>query len=148
MACWKSAYAPALPSSAAAHSTHATGLVMCILPRAPSALENGRNAHAAGGANRDQPALGARILGENLGERRDDARAGGGERVAEGHAATLHVEARTIDASERRGEAERVAAVIRRLPRLERAQHLRGERFVNLVVIEVLQAESGIGEHR
>src|SRR5580700_6223239 len=147
MACWKSAYAQALPSSAAAAKTRATGLVMHP-PRAPSALENGRDAHAAGGAHRDQAAPGARIPGKNLGKRGDDTRAGGGERVAEGHAATLHVQARAIDPSERRGEAERVAAVIRRLPRLERAQHLRGERFVNLVVIEVLQGESGIGEHR
>src|SRR5256886_4197078 len=50
---------------------------------ASSALHDGRHAHPAGGAHRDQSALGARIAREDLGERAHDTRAGGGERSEE-----------------------------------------------------------------
>ena len=46
------------------------------------------------------------------------------------------------------GQAEHVAAVLRRFPGLERAQHLRGERFVDLVVVEILQRDARVLEHR
>jgi hypothetical protein len=50
----------------------------------------------AGGADRDQPAARA-ALGKLLGERRHDARAGGGEGMADGDARALRIELRPID---------------------------------------------------
>ena len=78
---------------------------------------------------------------EQLGQRREDSRAGRGERMTEGDAAALDVELGCDRSSPAAREAEPVAAVFGRLPRLERAQHLRRERLVNLVEIEVLQLQ-------
>ena len=91
-----------------------------------------------------RPRFALASAGEDLGERAEDARAGGGEGMAEGDAAALHVEPGAVDAAERRRQAQHVAAVFRRLPRLERAQQLRRERLVDLVVVEVLQREPGV----
>ena len=104
-------------------------------------LEDRDHAHAAGGADRDQGAAGA-AFGQELGCGGDDARAGGGEGVAEGEAGTHHVELGRIDAAHRLLAAEAVATIGRALPGAQGAQHLRGEGFVDLVEIEVLQGQA------
>src|SRR4051812_35458862 len=102
-------------------------------------LEYRYHAHAARGAHRDQATPGARRLGQLLRELRHDARAGGREWMAHRDARAVHVELRAVDAAERLVEAEAFLAVLGRFPRPERAQHLRGESFVDFVEIEVLQ---------
>src|SRR3546814_4387301 len=72
----------------------------------------------------------------------DDARAGRRERVAGRQRRTIDVELRRIDLPQRRIEAEAGPAVILALPGTQRAQHLRGEGFVDLVQVEVLQAQA------
>src|ERR1700677_180561 len=67
---------------------------------AQSALQNGRDAHAAGGANGNEPALRLALV-EQFRERGDDAGSGRGERVAERETAALDVELRAIDGAER-----------------------------------------------
>src|SRR3546814_1715318 len=67
----------------------------------------------------------------------DDARAGRRERVAGRQRRTIDVELRRIDLPQRRIEAEAGPAVILALPGTQRAQHLRGEGFVDLVQVEV-----------
>src|SRR5215472_15782292 len=109
--------------------------------RVASALEDGGNAHPARGAHRDQPARRARVAGEHLRERADDARAGRGEGVPDRNAPALHVEAAAVDAAERTRPTERIAAVLGCLPRLQRAQHLGLEGLVDLVILEVLELE-------
>src|SRR5688572_33198402 len=84
------------------------------LPRGLRLLENRGDAHAARRAHRDDAASGAGFLRELFRELSDDARARGRERMADGHARTIHVELRAIDAAERRVEAELVPAVFRR----------------------------------
>src|SRR2546429_2706356 len=54
-------------------------LVTVMVAAARSALDDGGDSHASGGADRDQSALRACVAGEDLGERREDPRAGGGE---------------------------------------------------------------------
>src|ERR1700683_3693029 len=93
-----------------------------------SALYDRRDAHAARRAHRDQAAPRVRVECEDLGKRREDARAGGRERMTKGDAAALHVQPGAIDAAKSRRQSQHVTAVIRRLPRLERAQHLGGQR--------------------
>src|SRR5262249_29885097 len=100
-------------------------------------IEDGGDSHAAGGTNGDQAAAGA-LLRQELRERRNDSRAGGRERVTDGHAAALDVELRSIDRAERAVAPEPLAAELLRLPRLERDERLRGERLVDLVEVEVL----------
>ena len=87
-------------------------------------------------------------VGKQFRERRDDARAGRRERVADRDRAALDVQLRTVDRAERLGEAEPFAAELLRLPGLQRAEHLRGKSLVDLVEIEVLERESRVGEHR
>src|SRR5687768_2691633 len=58
------------------------------LPRATLSLQDGGHSHAAGGADRDQPAPAA-ALGQLFRQRGDDPRAGGGERMADRHARAL-----------------------------------------------------------
>ncbi len=55
--------------------------------------------------------------------------------------------ARSI-AAQRRVAVQAVAAVLRRFPGLQRAQHLRGEGLVDLVEVEVLQRQVRILQHR
>ena len=74
-----------------------------------SALENGGDAHAPCGADRDQSALALRFI-ESLRQRGDDACAGRGERMADRNAAALHVEPRAIDGAKSAGQPELVAA--------------------------------------
>src|ERR1700722_10499961 len=83
-----------------------------------STLENGRNTHAAGRANRDQSALGAVFI-ENFCERGDDARAGSREGMADCKAASLHIELGPIDGAQGARQSEFVAAENRVGPRLE-----------------------------
>ena len=52
-----------------------------------------------------------------------------------------------IDAAQRRVQAEAGLAVVLALPRAQRAQHLRGEGFVDLVEVEVLQRQAVALEH-
>src|SRR5690606_13030139 len=107
--------------------------VLLAAPRAvfSSALDDRRHAHAAGGTDRNQAAARA-TLGELLGEGGEDAGAGSREGMADGHAAALEIQFAAIDAAQRLVEAEPVAAEVRRLPRLERAQHLCFEGLMNL----------------
>ncbi len=77
----------------------------------------------------------------------DDARARRGERVADGEARSLDVELGAIDRAERPVEAELLLAVDGILPGLQRGDHLRGERLVDLVEVEVLQRQSGARDH-
>ena len=80
------------------------------------------------------------LLGQQLGEVAEDARAGRRERMARtARLEPLHVELGTVDRAERRIAAEEHLAVVRVLPGLQRRQHLRGERLVDLVEVEVLQ---------
>ncbi len=101
-------------------------------------------------ADRNQSARGAGgpvELCEQFRETCDDPAAGRGERVAGGERAAVHVQLRQIDRAQRAGQAELRAAVFVVLPRGERAQHLRGKCFVNLVEVEVLQRQAGTREH-
>src|SRR5882757_6075012 len=112
----------------------------------PSTLENGRDTHAARGADRDQSALGP-IFIENLGERGDDAGAGRGEGMADRKTASLHVEFGPIDGTERTRQSQLIAAENRIGPGLEGAEHLSGESLVDLVEIEVLQRKLRVAQH-
>src|ERR1700752_3276951 len=95
-------------------------------------LENRGDAHSARGANGDKPAPRA-ALGELLGERRHDARAGGGERMADGDARAFRVELRAVDGAERAIPLETRSTIFVGLPRLQRAEDLRSEGLVDLV---------------
>src|SRR6185437_13211064 len=75
----------------------------------PSTLEDGGDAHAASGADRDQPAPRLAFI-QYFRERGHDARAGRGERVADGETAALHIESGSIDAAEGARQSELVAA--------------------------------------
>src|SRR6185437_16184336 len=99
------------------------------------------HAEAARGADRDQSAASGTLLFEHLGQARDDAPAGGAERMARGERAAVRVQLVAVDAPEWCVEAELLLAVDRVLPGLERAQDLGRERLVNLVEVEVLQGE-------
>src|SRR5690606_35803816 len=92
-------------------------------------LEDGGDAHATGGADRDQAATGT-LFREHLRERRDDPRTGRRERVAGREARSVDVEFRGVDRTERLVEAEPVPAIVGRFPRAQRAQHLGRERLV------------------
>src|SRR5205823_449577 len=104
------------------------------------ALDDRGDAHAAGRADGDQGAAGA-ALGELLRGGHDDARAGRGERMAERDARALGIELRAVDRAERRVAAEAIAAVVVRLPALERAEDLGGEGFMDLVDVEILELQ-------
>ena len=77
----------------------------------------------------------------------DDPPAGRGERVAGGERAAVDVELGAVDRAERLVAAELLLAERRVLPGLQRAEHLRGEGLVDLVVVEVAEAEAGAVEH-
>src|SRR5262245_38643026 len=125
-------------SGRAPASSHA-----CFVVSTPTSLplENRRNAHAARGADRDEPAAAAALL-EQLRERADEPRTGGRERMPDRDAAALDVELRAIDCAECGRLAELRSTVVVRLPRLQRAEHLRGERLVNLIEVEVLEPQA------
>src|SRR3546814_1070683 len=59
----------------------------------------------------------------------------------------VDVELRRVDPAQRRVQAEAGLAVILALPRPQRAQHLGGEGFVDLVQVEVLQAQPVALQH-
>src|SRR5262249_23665419 len=151
-AAWKSAGAVSASVSAGAASTPAMSVLTASVARPirvvmSSTLQYGADPHAAGRTDRDQTALRIGVTGEQPGKRRADPRAGGGEGVAERNAAALHVELGAIDAAERCRQSQHVATVIRRLPGLERTQHLCRERLVDLVVVEVLESDAGVAQH-
>src|SRR3954447_25839516 len=109
-------------------------------------LEHGDDALAARRADAHDAAPAAALV-QRLGEAADDAPARGGERVAGGEGAAVDVELVDIDLAERLVAAEALAAEHRVGPRLERAEHLRGERLVDLVEVELRQAQPGAREH-
>src|SRR6185437_1971835 len=104
----------------------------------PSTLEDGGDAHAAGGADRDQSAP-RLVFIQDFRERGHDARAGRGERMADGETAALHIEPGSIDAAEGARQSELVAAEHRIGPGFQSAQNLSRERLMYLVEIEVRQ---------
>ena len=77
---------------------------------------------------------------EQFRQRRENARTGCGKRMPDRNTSALHIHLAAIDRAERLREPEPLAAELRRLPRLERAQHLRFERLVDFVEVEVLQS--------
>src|SRR5690349_6001919 len=101
------------------------------------AFEDGGDAHPAGGADGDEAAARAAAR-ELLGERGDDARAGGGEGMAERDARALGIQLRALDRAQR-VTPELLFTEVFRLPGLQRAEHLRGEGLVDLVDVEVLE---------
>src|SRR2546422_5354243 len=109
-------------------------------------FEDRRDSHPSCSANRDQPPARAAV-GELLREPGDDARAGGAKRMADGDAAALRVHLAAVDRAQRLRALEPGAAVLLRLPGLQRAEHLRGEGLVDLVDVEVLQPDAGALEH-
>src|SRR2546426_1534217 len=110
-------------------------------------FEDRRDSHPSCSADRNEPAARAAV-GELLREPGDDARAGGAERMADGDAAALRVHLPAIDRAQRLRELEASTAVLLGFPGLQRAEHLRGEGFVDLVDVEVLQPDAGALEHR
>jgi hypothetical protein len=70
----------------------------------------------------------------------DEPPAGGAERMAGAERAAADVDLLAVDRPSG-VEPEALFAVDRVLPRLQRAQHLRGERLVDLVDVEVLQLQ-------
>ncbi len=82
-----------------------------------------------------------------LASRGDDPPAGCGERVAGRERAAVDVELGAVDRAERGVEAEPLLAEDRVLPGLQRAQHLGGERLVDLVEVEVAEPEAVALEH-
>ena len=86
------------------------------------------------------------LLGELLGQLRDDPPAGRGERVARRQRRAVDVELGPVDRPERGVQAEPLLAVLLGLPRRQRRQHHRGERLVDLVEVEVLQGQPVAGQ--
>src|SRR6202142_2991590 len=108
-----------------------------------SALNDRRDAHAAGRANRDEAALAVGFV-ERLCERRENSSSARRKRMAKCEASAIDIELCPVDRAERRALPELVAAKRAVFPSSESAQHLAGERLVNLVEIELLQRPVGI----
>src|SRR5580692_201089 len=89
-----------------------------VRPQASSAFENRGDAHAARGANRNQPPLGLRLV-ENLRQRGDNSCTGGRERMTDGEAASLHVQFGAVDRAQRARQLQLVAAIRRVRPGLQ-----------------------------
>src|SRR4051812_15276780 len=98
-----------------------------------SGLEDGDDALAAGGADRDQPPLARARLVQLLGELGDDAAAGGGERVSGRQRRAVDVELGPVDRAQRGGQPELGLAEVSVLPGLQRGEHRGGEGLVDLV---------------
>src|SRR4051794_10636689 len=107
-------------------------------PSSLCSFEDCDDALAAGGADADHAAALA-VFVQLLGEAGDDTAAGRREGVGGGQRAAVDVELLTVDLAQRFVAAELLPAEVRVLPGLQRAQHLRGEGLVDLVVVEVLQ---------
>src|ERR1700712_3078504 len=88
-------------------------------------LEDGGQAVAAGGADRDQRPAGA-LLVEELGGGRDDPGAGRRKRVTRRQRGAVDVQLRAVHRAQRSVEAELLLRERRVLPGLERGEHLRG----------------------
>ena len=90
----------------------------CALPQAATASVRGSPRRPCRRRCRSRSARGpSRASCQQLRRGGDDARAGGGERMAERERGTDHVELRAVDAAQRRRQAEPVAAVLRPIPR-------------------------------
>src|SRR5699024_8019197 len=100
-----------------------------------SALQDGGDALSACRADGDQTTAGA-VLGQQLRQCGGDPATGGGERVSRSNGRTVHVQPRSVDRTGCLVEAEPVLGEIAVLPGLQRGQHLRGERLVDLVEVE------------
>src|SRR5581483_5618912 len=114
--------------------------------QSPLLLDDGGDPEATGCADGDQAAP-APILIQDFRRTGDDASTGRRERMAAREAAALDVESAPIDRAERRVEPQLVLAVLAIFPGLQRAQHLRGEGFVDLVEIEILQLHARALQH-
>src|SRR5690606_41660186 len=68
-------------------------------------------------------------------------------RVPRGQRSAVDVQLAAVDAAQRLVQAELLLGEAGVLPRLERGQYLGGERLVDLVEVEVLQAEPRPGQH-
>ena len=77
---------------------------------------------------------------------RNDAAAGGGERVAGGERGSVDVELGAVDGAQRAVQPEAFLAVLLGLPGLQMAQHHRGECLMDLVEVEVLQSYTVAGQ--
>src|SRR3569832_212734 len=109
-------------TSKAARAAQGSRAVSVRAMAAPSGPFDDRgHAHAAGGADRNESAAGAAFL-QQFRERRDDARAGRGERMAESERGAVHVEFRGVDAAERLVLAEPVVAIVGVFPGAQRAE--------------------------
>src|SRR5690606_7272283 len=101
-------------------------------------FQNGRHSHAARRADGDQAApLPFRV--QQLAECGDDASAGCGEWMAYGQGTAFDIHSTAVDGTERGVASEHGPAILLAFPRLERAQHLCGEGFMNFIEVEVLQ---------
>ena len=92
-----------------------------------------------------RPALAGARLVQHLRQLGHDPAAGRGERVPGRQRRAVDVELRAVDRAQRGVEPELALAERRVLPRLQRREHGRGERLVDLVEVEVLQASGRCG---
>src|SRR5581483_1540829 len=106
-----------------------------------------RAAQAAADADRGHAALFAGAL-QRLQQVQHDARAGRADRMAECDRAAIHVQPALIELAQRAVEPELFAAVLLILPRGEAAKHLRRKGFVDLPVVEIIEAEAVALEDR
>src|SRR5882672_7570869 len=79
---------------------------------------------------------------------KNDARAGSAHRVTERNGAAVHVELFFIEGTQGTVKAELFAAILLVPPRLEAAEHLGGERLVDLPVVEVVEPKAVALEDR
>src|SRR5690606_38724205 len=109
-------------------------------------LDDRHHAHPAGGADGDQRAATA-AFGQLPGRGSDNPRPGGGKGMAGGQRGADEVDPVRIDPPQRRVQPHPVAAVVLAFPCTQGAQHLRGEGLVDLVDVEVLQAQALTRQH-
>src|SRR5699024_2049434 len=107
---------------------------------AASALQDSGDALTAGCADGDQTTSGT-VLGQQFRQRGGDPTAGGGERVPGSDGRAVHVQFRLVDRTRFLVAAAPVLGELGVLPGFQRGQHLRGERLVDLVEVEVLQGQ-------
>src|SRR3954471_19885 len=106
-----------------------------------SGLQDRNDALPTGSADGDEAAPATGLL-ELLGQRSHDAPTGGGEGVSGCQRGAVDVQLAAVDGAEGLVEAEARLAEVWILPRLERCEHGRGESLVNLIEVEVLQAQT------
>src|SRR2546430_5025103 len=106
-----------------------------------------RAAKAAADADARHAALLSRAF-QGFQKVKHDARSRCAHRMAERNGAAVHVQLALVQRTHRAIEAQLFAAVLLVLPRREAAEHLRGERLVDLPVIEIVEAEAVALEDR